>query len=199
LRTNTEFQIVTLPETLDELESIIREMNLTETEVFPGMVLDPIPDARPGHREEFEIRQVSGSEEITQFLRTGASGFGTPLNYFDVWKAGILAGASLSWSRGANYLGYVGGKPVATISTRIRTGDVAGIYFVSTLAEFRRWGFGEAMTWRAIADARTTGCTLSYLQASRMGRPIYEGMGFRVFEEYSEWKAKPRLEVSNGM
>jgi len=78
------------------------------------MVLDPIPDARPGHMEEFEIRQVSGSEEITQFLRTGASGFGTPLNYFDVWKAGILAGASLSWSRGANYLGYVGGKPVAT-------------------------------------------------------------------------------------
>jgi predicted acetyltransferase len=79
------------------------------------------------------------------------------------------------------------------------TGDVAGIYFVSTLAEFRRRGFGEAMTWRAIADARTTGCTLSYLQASRMGRHIYEGMGFRVFEEYSELKAKPRLEVSNGV
>jgi GNAT superfamily N-acetyltransferase len=198
LRANTEFQIVTLPETLDELEPIIREMNLTEREVFPGMVLDPIPDASPDRIKELEIRQVSGSEEIAQFLRTGASGSGTPPNYFDIWKAGILAGASLPWSRGANYLGYVGVKPVAT-SLRIRTGDVAGVYFVSTLAEFRRRGFGEAMTRRAIADGRTAGCTLGYLQASKMGRPIYERMGFRVFEEYSEWKAKPRIQVSDGM
>jgi ribosomal protein S18 acetylase RimI-like enzyme len=193
LRTNTEFQIVTLPETLDELGPILREMNLTEREVFPGMVLDPIPDATPSPREGFEIRQVRGSDEVADLLRTGASGFATPPNYFDVWKAGILAGASVPWSRGANYLGYVGGKPAAT-SIRIRTGDIAGIYFVSTLPEFRRRGFGEAMTRRAITDGRKTGCTMSYLQASKMGRPIYERIGFRVIEEYSEWKAKPRSE-----
>jgi len=198
LRTNTEFQIVTLPETLDELEPLILEMNLTEREDFPGMVLDPIPEASPSPTKGFEIRQVRGSEEIADLLRTGASGFGTPPNYFDVWKAGILSGASVPWSQGANYLGYVGVKPAAT-SIRIRTGDIAGIYFVSTLPEFRRRGYGEAMTRRAIADGRTTGCTLGYLQASKMGRPIYERMGFRVMEEYSEWKAKPRPEANNGM
>jgi N-acetylglutamate synthase len=197
LRTNTEFQIVTLPETFDELEPIIQEVNLTEREVFPGMVLNPIPRYAPSKNDELEIRRVSASEEVADFLRTGAAGFGTPPNYFDIWKAGILAGASVPWSRGANYLGYVGGKPVAT-SIRIRTGDVAGIYFVSTIPEFRRRGFGEAMTRRAIADGLSTGCTIAYLQASKMGHPIYERMGFRVIEEYSEWKAKPRSEVNNG-
>jgi ribosomal protein S18 acetylase RimI-like enzyme len=197
LRTNTEFQIVTLPETQNELEPLILEMNLTEKEDFPGMVLDLIPDAGPSPTKDFEIRQVSGSEEVADLLRTGASGFGTPPNYFDVWKAGILSGTSVPWSQGANYLGYVGGKPAAT-SIRIRTGDIAGIYFVSTLPEFRRRGIGEAMTRKAIADGRATGCTLSYLQASKMGRPIYERMGFRVIEEYSEWKAKTRSEVNNG-
>jgi N-acetylglutamate synthase len=197
LRTATEFQIVTLPETLDEMEPIIQEMNLTEREVFPGMVLDPISDVGPGRSDELEIRQVSGSDEVGDFLRTGASGFGTPPSYFDVWRAGILAGGSVPWSRGANYLGYVGGRPVAT-SIRIRTGDIAGIYFVSTIPEFRRRGFGEAMTRRAIVDGRSTGCTMAYLQASKMGRPIYERMGFLVIEEYSEWKAKPRSEASDG-
>jgi N-acetylglutamate synthase len=197
LRSHTEFQIVTLPETLDELEPIIQEMNLTEREVFPGMVLYPIPDGGPSPNGDLQIRQVSGSDEVADFLRTGASGFGTPPNFFDAWRAGILSGASIPWSRGANYLGYFGGKPVAT-SIRIRTGDVAGLYFVSTIPQFRRRGFGEAMTRRAIADGRSGGCSVAYLQASKMGRPVYERMGFSVLEEYSEWKAKPRSEVNGG-
>ena len=191
LRTHAEFQIVTLPETLDELKPIIQEMDLTEREVFPGMVLDPIPALGQSHNDALQILQPSRSGDVADFLRTGASGFGTRPDYFDVWREGILAGASVPWSRGANYLGYVGGAPVAT-SIRIRTGDVAGIYFVSTVPEFRRRGFGEAMTRRAVSDGRSTGCTIAYLQASKMGRPIYERMGFRVLEEYSEWKARPR-------
>jgi predicted acetyltransferase len=74
---------------------------------------------------------------------------------------------------------------------------VAGIYFVSTLLEFRRRGFGEAMTWRGVLDGRATGCRLSYLRASRMGRPMYEKIGFRVVEEYRGWR-KPRAEGSAG-
>jgi hypothetical protein len=189
LRTNTEFQIVTLPETLDEVESIIQDMNLTEKEVIPGMVLDPIPDACPNPPKELQIRHASSSGEVTDFLRTAAVGFGAPPNFFDAWKPGFLAGGSGSSSRDATYVGYVGGKPAAT-SLRFTTGDVAGIYIVSTRLEFRRRGFGESMTWQAVADGRAVGCRLSYLQASKMGRPVYERMGYRVIEEYSHWKKK---------
>ena len=44
------------------------------------------------------------------------------------------------------------------------------------------------MAWRAVLDGRAAGCTLGYLQASKMGRPIYEKMGFRVVGEYREWR-----------
>jgi ribosomal protein S18 acetylase RimI-like enzyme len=196
LRTNTGFQIVTLPETLDELEPLIQELNLTEKEVIPGMVLDPIPDACPDPPKELQIRQVRGSDEATDFLRTAAVGFGAPPTYFDALKPAFLAGGADPSSRNATYLGYVGDKPVAT-SNRFTTGDVAGIYFVSTLPQFRGRGFGESMTWRAVADGRTAGCTLSYLQASMMGRPLYERMGYRlVEEEYSQWKKKTPATVS---
>jgi hypothetical protein len=189
LRTNTEFQIVTLPQTLDELEPIIQELSLTEHEVAPGMMLDPIPDACPNPPRELQIRYVDSSGEATDFLRTAAVGFGAPPNYFDVWKRGFLAGGAGTWSRETTYVGYVGGKPAAT-SMRITTGDVAGIYTVSTLPEFRRRGFGQSMTWRAVADGRRAKCRLSCLQASKMGRPIYERMGYHVVEEYSLWKRK---------
>jgi len=83
LRANTEFQIATLPETLDELEPMIQELNLTEKEVVPRMVLDPIPDARPEPPKELQIRHVGSPEEVADFLRTAAVGFGAPPNYFD--------------------------------------------------------------------------------------------------------------------
>ena len=192
LRTRTEFQFLTLPETLDELYPVIQEMGLTESEVIPGMVLDPIPKARHRPPKALDVRRATRPKEVADHLRTGALGFGVAPNFFDSWKAATLAGASGPWAHGANYIGYVSGKPAAT-SVRIRTGDVAGIYFVSTLPEFRRRGFGEAMTWRAVSDGRAAGCKLSYLQPSTMGRPIYERMGFRVIEEYSEWR-KPRAD-----
>ncbi|MGI0081348.1 MAG: GNAT family N-acetyltransferase, partial [Nitrososphaerales archaeon] len=68
--------------------------------------------------------------------------------------------------------------------------DIAGVYFVSTLPEFRRHGFGEAMTWRAAVDGRREGCTTSCLQASEMGRPLYERMGYRTIVEYQVWRGQ---------
>ena len=41
------------------------------------------------------------------------------------------------------------------------------------------------MTWAAIADA-APGVEVAILQASALGRPIYERMGFRTVVEYEE-------------
>jgi ribosomal protein S18 acetylase RimI-like enzyme len=189
VRTRTDFRIVTLPETLDELQPVIEEAGLTERDVVPGMVLDPIPDGRHAAPEGLEIRQVSDPQGVSDLIRTGAVGMGVPVERLEVWRPALLAGTAGPEPRNSSYVGYVEGKPVAT-STRITTGDVAGIYFVNTLPEFRRRGYGESMTWRAIEDGRSSGCAISYLQATEMGRPIYERMGFRFLEEYSEWRAE---------
>lgn len=189
IRTRTQFQMVTTHETMDSLKPIIDENSLMDRTDIPGMILDQLPDSTPDCPKGLEIRLVSELQEVSQYLRTGAAGFGIRDDYFDVWAAGVVAGAADQSSPQANYLGYFKGKPVAT-SLLYTARHLAGIYFVSTLPEFRRRGFGEAMTWRAVTDGRKRGCRASYLQASPMGRPVYERMGYRLVEEYQEWRTR---------
>ena len=40
------------------------------------------------------------------------------------------------------------------------------------------------MTTRIASDAATAGCDVAVLQASEMGRPIYERLGYRTVVEY---------------
>ena len=81
------------------------------------------------------------------------------------------------------------GAPVAT-SLAVRTGDTVGIYSVATAPEARGRGIGTAMTWHLLRDA-DPGWTLAVLQASDMGRPIYERMGFRLVREFDEYVGPP--------
>jgi ribosomal protein S18 acetylase RimI-like enzyme len=187
VRTNTDFHVVTLADASGEVERFLRAMNLTEKDVVPGMVLDPIPGGRHVPPEGLEILKAGSPEDVAVLLRTGEAGLGVPSGRFDVWEHGLLSGAMTWRSRVENYVGYALGVPAAT-SMVFTTGGVAGIYFVSTLPGFRRRGFGEAMTWRAVEDGRDAGCKSSFLQASEMGRRVYERMGFRFLEEYWEWR-----------
>ncbi len=49
--------------------------------------------------------------------------------------------------------------------------------------EFRRRGLARALTLRSIDWARSRGCDVVRLRASSMGRPVYEGMGFKQSDE----------------
>ena len=79
--------------------------------------------------------------------------------------------------------GFVDGVLVTT-SMAFMTGDVVGVYNVATLPEWRRNRFGEAMTAAAVAWGRERGAEVAVLQASEMGYPIYERMGFREVVPY---------------
>jgi GNAT superfamily N-acetyltransferase len=72
----------------------------------------------------------------------------------------------------------------AGVSIAIRTGDVSGVYGVGTLPHARRRGVGSATTWAAVGAGRAWGCDTVVLQASEMGLPMYERMGFRTVVRY---------------
>ena len=75
------------------------------------------------------------------------------------------------------FVAYVDGAPVAT--SRVSTaGGVAGLYTVVTMPEARGRGIGRAMTLRALTAGREAGMRIAALQATDMGRRIYERLGF---------------------
>jgi len=52
----------------------------------------------------------------------------------------------------------------------------------------RHRGFGAAMTARVITDGLASGCDTAALQASELGRPIYERLGFLVDVRYIAYR-----------
>jgi hypothetical protein len=83
----------------------------------------------------------------------------------------------------AVYVGYARGRPVVT-GLGFRTGSTIGVYNISTVEGSRGRGYGAAMTGRVVADGVADGCDVAILQASEMGFPIYERLGFRTVVEY---------------
>jgi GNAT superfamily N-acetyltransferase len=144
---------------------------------IPELVLDPI--TTKGNPPPLEIRRVTDVDALDEHVGVVADGFELPASLLRQVFSGRLI-AEAGW-RG--YVGYVDGQPVAS-SQLSMTDNAAGIYYVATLEGFRGRGFGEAMTWRAIQEGAEAGCNVAILQASDMGRPIYERMGFRLIAGY---------------
>jgi GNAT superfamily N-acetyltransferase len=81
------------------------------------------------------------------------------------------------------YVGYAHGDPVVS-GLGWRTGRTIGVYSIATIESARRRGYGAAMTARVVADGVVAGCDVAALQASEIGRPIYERLGFRTVVRY---------------
>lgn len=77
-----------------------------------------------------------------------------------------------------HFVGLLQGEPVST-SSLITAGGAAGIYNVVTVEHARGRGIGAAMTAAAVEAGRRRGMTTAALQASTMGRSVYEALGFR--------------------
>lgn len=75
------------------------------------------------------------------------------------------------------YLAYVDDVIVATAAAHFVLGAV-GVEFVSTLPEYRRRGYGGAITEHIAFVALVRGYRYVTLSSSDMGKPVYERLGF---------------------
>ena len=81
------------------------------------------------------------------------------------------------------FVGYVDGTAVAAAALYLTHG-VAGIGWVGCVPSARGRRYAEAVTWRAVREGFRRGASFANLQASPMGRPVYERMGFATPTEY---------------
>jgi hypothetical protein len=89
----------------------------------------------------------------------------------------------------AAWVAYDGDAPVAS-SQLVVHGKVAGLYYIATVESARRKGYGDAITRTAMFEGFARGCQTVCLQASSLGRPVYERIGFNVIGEYITYVPK---------
>lgn len=98
------------------------------------------------------------------------------------------------------YAGLCDGSVVATL-THCVFGRVAWIAMVLTDPAFRGRGFASRLLERALADLRERGIESIRLDATELGRPVYEKFGFAVDFELQRWDgiatAGERAEIPN--
>lgn len=81
------------------------------------------------------------------------------------------------------------GEAAACVVTA-EAGSDCGIWWVATLPEARGQGLSTALMRQALADAAESGLQTSTLQASALGRPVYEKVGYRDPGHFEMWERR---------
>ncbi|MFN8516116.1 MAG: GNAT family N-acetyltransferase [Thermomicrobiales bacterium] len=137
----------------------------------------PIPPAPP----ELAIREVTDAAALVDFERTFIEGY--PIPELQPFQAGRLFTPPVLGGDYRLWLGYAEGRPVTCAIAQVSAG-VVGVHLVATLPEARGRGYGAAITARATSTAPDLPAVL---QASDLGRPVYERIGFRVHSRFDLW------------
>jgi ribosomal protein S18 acetylase RimI-like enzyme len=97
-----------------------------------------------------------------------------------------IYGAGPAWAGEFHgYVGYVDGVAVTTTATVVAA-HVVGVYSVGTLPQCRGRGYAEALMRHALSVEReNTGIEETVLQATDLGRALYEQMGYRKITRFS--------------
>jgi GNAT superfamily N-acetyltransferase len=141
----------------------------------PGMVIDMAHLSALRLPREARIVRVTSQAENRVWTETLCRGYGVPVEYLPILQyIGEQCGYEIPFH---NFLAYWGEQPAATSALFLALG-AAGIYNVATLEEFRGRGLGTAVTLSALLDAYALDYRVGVLQASPMGLPIYQKMGF---------------------
>jgi GNAT superfamily N-acetyltransferase len=165
-------------------EEAAAHLGLQDAGDVPGMVLHPLTPA-PQRAADLRCVRVEGEQDVAVLAAIIVEAFGRAEQLATAFTPALLDASGVE-----AYAGYVADEPVAS-ALLMRTGDVAGIYGIGTREAWRGRGIGEAITWHAAEQGRRAGCTTASLQASDMGRPVYERMGFRTIAQYRTYLPAP--------
>jgi GNAT superfamily N-acetyltransferase len=87
------------------------------------------------------------------------------------------------------YRARVGGELACVAGTLDRDDDCL-LVMVATEPERRGAGLARRLCHAALVDARDRGLRTSSLQATKIGRPVYERLGFQAFGTLEMWERR---------
>ncbi len=162
---------------------LLSQRGYTEAAPETVMTLLDLPDKNP-YRGELEIRRVASPQELAQAQVVIETSYSLPAGSGPF----VVTERLLKLPDSELFVGYADNQPVCT-SMLVKTGPVAGIYWVATLDKFRNQGFGKAITVQSLVAGRNRGCTFASLQASALGKPVYRKLGFENPYNYQNYNS----------
>jgi ribosomal protein S18 acetylase RimI-like enzyme len=161
-------------------ERACEALGLVAENPVPGMVLDPV--ATRANNTALDIRAVSDDATFADFINVSAESFSIPLDDAQF----MFPPAARRRPNVHFWVGYADGTPTACSNLLVH-GHIASINVIGTLEAYRGRGFGAAITQAAVNGGAEAGCKIAVLQASELGQPVYERMGFRTVTTYKTY------------
>jgi GNAT superfamily N-acetyltransferase len=88
-----------------------------------------------------------------------------------------------------HYVARGNSQPVASVVSHDHEGDCS-MWWVATVPEARGRGLAAGLMRHALADGRERGCGVTTLQATKLGRPVYERLGYKGFGAVEMWERR---------
>ncbi|WP_030391360.1 GNAT family N-acetyltransferase [Kitasatospora purpeofusca] len=152
---------------------------------MPVMLRLPGPVAAPA----LDVTRVRQSEDLRAAEQVVIEAF--DLDGFQPYRPGELFPTSLVEHPGVDvFLASVDGA-VAGAGLSVAADGIASHYWIATSSAFRSRGVGRAVMLGALADVAHLPATLT---ASKLGRPLYESLGYTVAAP-STWWATPAADA----
>jgi hypothetical protein len=146
----------------------------------PPLMLRPAGGRAP-LADGLHIERVVDREGLADFERTAVEAY--PIPEMQPWRLGALLGPAVLETDWTFFVGYHGGRPVATSAAYVSE-RLSVVELVSTRPEVRGRGFGATITAAAHLAAPDRP---SMLIASDLGRPAYDRLGYLPILRYTLW------------
>lgn len=177
---NTPYQVFAAPWLNVVCAPYLESSGYQKTGYMTCMVMPNLQDISVPIFTDIVIKKVNSIEAFNLFQQIIEESYDYELG------AGAILPSFMQRSNCEMFLAYIDGQAAAT-SLLYKTDDIAGIYWVGVKKAYRGRGLGQAVTWASIETGKKQGCSLASLQASDMGEPMYQKMGFSIIIPYTKY------------
>jgi GNAT superfamily N-acetyltransferase len=170
------------PDVTWDADGLAASRRMIRQDDIPLMALiDPIELRAIRDIAGLSIRELTPAEAPLH-AHIAALGFDAPEPLF----AQLMTPQTLALTGVRTYVAEMDGQPVAT-GLGLSVAGTVGIFNVATPPEYRRRGYGAAITARAGLDGLENGADWGWLQSSPQGHQIYQRLGFSTVETWRCW------------
>jgi len=154
---------------------------------LPGMIVEqPLPPQ--DHPAGVTVRRVETDADRERWVTANLTGFAADDDDRGAVRSAFSTIDSLVGGPIAGFVAEADGRPVGASMVFVDEPTGIGIVgWVGTVPEYRRRGIGDAVTRAATNAGFALGARLVSLQASPMGLPLYEKLGYRTVAGYKVW------------